>query len=145
MGCDYPYIPKPYYAATMFACKMIRENGYFNKAIRTAARYYGVDSSELAKHVRARQAAGQKGKKRGSMMWFVVVEFYGSDANGEHESGCSIVRGKSLHTVERRLFDEDMRFNKRMDYGGSYAPYKRHVVYGPYDTKEEAETAMEGR
>lgn len=145
MGSEYPYIPKPYYAAVMFACKMIRENGYFNKAIRTAARYYHVDKDELAAHVRARQAAGQKGKQRGAMKWFVAVEFYGSDANGEHESGCKVVRGKTLDTVERRLFEEDTKFNRRMDYGGPYAPYKRHLVYGPYDTKEQAEAAASER
>lgn len=61
----YPYIPKDYYPAVMFACKMIRENGYFNKAISIASGYYGVDEGELSKHVRARQAAGQRGKKRG--------------------------------------------------------------------------------
>lgn len=66
----YPFIPKPYYAAVMFAAKMIRENGYFNKAIQQAAKYYGVDPSELEKHVRARQAAGQKGKKRGSYQYY---------------------------------------------------------------------------
>ena len=60
----YPYIPKKYFKPVMFACKMIRENGYFNKAVQTAANYYGVDADEVAKHVRARQGAGQKGKKR---------------------------------------------------------------------------------
>lgn len=61
----YPYIPKDYYPAVMFACNMIRENGCFNKAISIASGYYGVDEDELSKHVRARQAAGQIGKKRG--------------------------------------------------------------------------------
>ena len=61
----YPYIPKEYYAATMFACKLIRQDGFFNKAINSSAKYYGVDKDELIKHVRARQGAGQRGKKRG--------------------------------------------------------------------------------
>lgn len=60
----YPYIPKEYYSAVMFACKMIRENGYFNKAIKAAAKYYDVDETTLEKHVRARQGAGQKGSTR---------------------------------------------------------------------------------
>lgn len=60
----YPYIPKKYFKPVIFACKLIRENGYFNKAIQTAANYYGVDADEVAKHVRARQGAGQKGKTR---------------------------------------------------------------------------------
>lgn len=74
MGYKYPYIPKQYYAAVMFACKMIRENGYFNKAISTAANYYNVDEDELAKHVRARQGAGQKGTTR-KYKWFLLLTY----------------------------------------------------------------------
>lgn len=43
----YPYIPREYYPAVMFACKMVRESGYKNKAIRTAARYYGSDAEGM--------------------------------------------------------------------------------------------------
>ena len=75
MSYKYPYIPKEYYAATMFACKLIREYGTFNRAISTAAGHYDVNEDELAKHVRARQAAGQKGKKRGKMQWFIVFPY----------------------------------------------------------------------
>ena len=60
----YPYIPKEYYPAVMFACKMIRENGYFNKAIKTASDYYDVDADKVEAYVRKRQGAGQKGKTR---------------------------------------------------------------------------------
>lgn len=60
----YPYIPKEYYPAVMFACKIIRENGWFNKAINTAAKYYGVNREELKSHVRARQGAGQRAKNQ---------------------------------------------------------------------------------
>jgi hypothetical protein len=142
MSKKYPWIPKKYFAAVMFACKMIRENGYFNKAIDTAADYYNVDSNTLAKHVRARQAAGQRGVKRGQMKWFVVLEFYGSDAGGERMTEKSVVRGKSLDTVERRFFERDMEYNKDHDYGGCYAPYVTHNVFGPYDTKEQAESYL---
>jgi len=134
----YPYVPKDYYPAVMFACKMIRDNGYFNKAISTAADYYGVDELELERHVRARQGAGQKGKKRGSMKWFAVIEFHGTDAGGEHRSKQFAVRGKSCSTVERRFFKQDMDYNRRNDYGGSYAPYVTHNVFGPFDTESEA-------
>ena len=60
----YPWIPREYYKPVMLACKMIRENGFFNKAIQTAANYYHVDQKELEQHVRKRQGAGQKGKHR---------------------------------------------------------------------------------
>lgn len=137
----YPWIPQEYYSAVMFACKMIRENGMFNRAIETSANYYNVDGDELEKHVRARQAAGQRGKQRGEMKWFAVVGMYGNDANGADEYECKIVRGKSYETVSRRFLIEDARFNAANDYGGSYAPFQEHHVYGPYDTRDEAQKA----
>ena len=60
----YPYIPKQYYAAVMYACKLIRYHGNYNTAIRISSNHYGVDADTLSKHVRARQAAGQKRKTR---------------------------------------------------------------------------------
>lgn len=60
----YPYIPKSLYPAVMYACSLIRKYGTFNVACRTAANHYGVDADDVEKHVRARQAAGQKGKSR---------------------------------------------------------------------------------
>lgn len=62
----YPYVPKKYYPAVMFACKMIREHGQFNRAIQTSAGYYKVDEDTLIEYVRERQSAGQKGQTRGS-------------------------------------------------------------------------------
>lgn len=82
MATKYPYIPKEYYAAVMFACKMIRENGYFNKAIRTAANYYGVDEDTLEMHVRKRQGAGQKGTTR-KYKYYVVAGFDDFQANDD--------------------------------------------------------------
>ena len=60
----YPYIPRDYYPAVIQACKMIRETGWFNKAVSYYARQYDLDETELAFHIRKRQAAGQKGKRR---------------------------------------------------------------------------------
>ena len=54
----YPYIPKEYFKAVMYACKLIRKYETFNVAVRTAANYYDVSVSEVAKHVKARAAAG---------------------------------------------------------------------------------------
>lgn len=72
MAYKYPYIPKDYYPAVMFACKLIRENGYFNQAISKAADYYRVDENILAHHVRKRQGAGQKWKSR-KYKWYVIL------------------------------------------------------------------------
>lgn len=60
----YPYVPKEYYPAVILACKMIRESGWFNKAVSYCANKYNLDEDTLAYHIRKRQAAGQKGKKR---------------------------------------------------------------------------------
>ena len=67
MKCRYPYIAdKEMYAAVMGACSMIREMGYFHKAVSYYASRYGVDEDELAAHIRARQGVGQHGKQRGA-------------------------------------------------------------------------------
>lgn len=67
----YPYIPKEYYPAVMYACSCIRKYGTFNVAVRSAASKYGLDEDEIAKHVRKRQGAGQKGISR-KYKWYVV-------------------------------------------------------------------------
>lgn len=68
----YPYIPKDYYPAVMYACNCIKKYGTFNVACEAAANKYGVDSDIVKKHVRARQGAGQKNKTR-SYKYYVVV------------------------------------------------------------------------
>ena len=69
----YPYIAdKRMYAAVMGACSYIRDTGYFNKAVSYYADKYGVDENELAKHIRARQSSGQKGKTR-KYKYFLIV------------------------------------------------------------------------
>lgn len=44
----------------MLACKIIREEGAFNKAINSACKYYDVDKDDVIKYVRMRQSHGQK-------------------------------------------------------------------------------------
>ena len=67
----YPYIQnKKMYAAVMGACKWIRQDGYFNKAVKYYADKFNVDEKELENHIRARQSAGQKGKKRGNYKYY---------------------------------------------------------------------------
>ena len=73
-GYTYPYIPKKIYPAVMYACKMIRENGYFNKAIRAASNYYGIDEDAITEHVRKRIAAGKKAKYKPFRYKYFVVE-----------------------------------------------------------------------
>lgn len=138
----YPFVPRDYYPAVMFACKMIRENGFYNQAISRAASYYGVDESTLEKHVRARQAAGQKGKRRGKMKWFVCAEICGNDVAGDSPPKYSIVRGLSRETVMRRFASKDWEFTRKSDYGGSHAPYVLHQVSQAFDTKSQAEDAL---
>lgn len=138
----YPWVPREYFPAVMFACKMIRESGYFNKAIEAASEYYNVDEVELEKHVRARQAAGQRGRKRGSFKWFVAVPFVDSDAHpydGGPGGRPRIVKGLTKESVERRFTKCDAGATKRNDYGGPYSLAYWTRIYGPFTSKSEAE------
>lgn len=78
----YPFIPKSLYPAVMFACKLLREGNGFEYSISASAKYYDVDKEELANHVRAREHAGQKGKKRGHYSNY-IVEYVVEDSLAE--------------------------------------------------------------
>ena len=73
-GYTYPYIPKKIYPAVMYACKLIRKNGFFNKAVRAASRYYGVDKDAIIEHVRKRISAGVRAKHKPFHYKYFVVE-----------------------------------------------------------------------
>lgn len=137
-NADYPWIPREYYAATMTACKMIRQSGWFNKAVRYAASKFNVDEEELEKHVRARQAAGQKGKKRGKMYYFGVVQHVFSEADYEGSTTISAVKGYTQDSVKQRFISADLKYDKRNDTGSVYSLCRSHLVTEPYNTKEEA-------
>ena len=140
----YPYIPdKRMFAAVMGACSYIRETGYFNKAVSYYADKYGVDEKELAMHIRARQAAGQKGRspvsKGRKYKWFFVCETVSSDASPVHTYNYpEIVRGLTAQTVERRYADSDFVRTMKNDYGGNYAPSYNHIVIATFNSKQEA-------
>jgi hypothetical protein len=121
MEHKYPYIPKEYYAAVMFACKIIREKKSFNRGINTAAKYYSVDRDELAKHVRARQAAGQKGSKREKYKYYAIAFFVAGDHYVDYqrpfrEPICfEVVKATSLKNAKNQI---------RNKYGNyRYGPY----------------------
>lgn len=100
----YPYVAdKKMYAAMMFACKMIRENGWFNKAIYTAANWYKVDKDKLEKVVRERQSAGQKAKaKPRKYKWFTCVVLHSIDG-GLFVKNPHIKKGLSKDNVEKMI------------------------------------------
>lgn len=64
---NYPKIPPKYEKAVLYACEQIRETGWFNVSVDDALDEYGLgesDREELERHIRARQAAGQRRASR---------------------------------------------------------------------------------
>jgi len=115
MAYKYPFIPdKTMYAAVMGACSYIRETGYFNKAVKYYANKYGVDEDELAKHVRARQGAGQKGKSR-QYKHFVVAVL--------HNYGCIV---DDVYTFSSWEWTED-DYRKHTEIGVKKATSEQNV------------------
>lgn len=112
-----PYIAdKTMFKAVMFACKIIREKGWFNKAVKTASNYYGVDAEELAKHIRARQSVGQTGTMRGKQKIFLAIGrtyegiMYKDELkhNGENLiRKIRIVKGFNEDTIKHNLNQEE--------------------------------------
>ena len=147
MAYKYPFIPdKRMYAAVMGACSYIRSTGYFNKAVAYYADKFGVSEEELAKHIRARQSAGQTGRKTGTgkkYKWFIVCETVWCEANGEKDyDRPEVLKGLSERTVVRRYSEFDWNRTVRADYGGSYAPVYDHEVIAQFDTEREAMEAL---
>lgn len=138
----YPYIPREYYAATMFACKMIRENGYFNKAIKIAANYYQVDETILKEHVRKRQGAGQKGSRRKYQYYLLLyyeLGFYGDEGYPTtmdwsiddyiHNLKATIVRAINLDNAEKAIRHRDTSLDH----------FNNVILSKAFSTKKEAE------
>ena len=134
MANKMPYIAdKKLYAAVMFACKMIREEGYFNKAVKIAARYYDVDADDVASEIRKRQSVGQTGKKRGKYKYYTCcMECIGND-------------GGSLTYYRPFVAKATCRENASGRYSwfngsyGNYAAEAESVAIKEYETKKEAE------
>ena len=130
MEYKYPYIPKEYYAAVMFACKIIREKHSFAGGINTAAKYYGVDKDELERHVRARQTAGRQGKPRGKYKYY-VAEY----TICERRLDCFVFDKNDCD----RIVIKALNWNNAKKH---YLPFEEGYAVGRYeefDTKAQAE------
>lgn len=141
INSKYPYIPdKKLYAAVMFACKMIRENEFFNRDCSVAANYYGVSEDDVRKEVRRRQAAGQTGIKRKKYKYY-VVEFSVGGANPDYEIAwfdevsaqytvCKATSKENAMSQVSRKYDRDPL--------GEYGPIAYFRRVEEFKTKEQA-------
>ena len=138
----YPYIPKEYYAAVMYACKIIRETGNFNRAVRIASSHYDVDDEILERHIRKRQGAGQKGKasptKNKKYKYFVVAAYnHVDDADGWYVDTTScpdylkVEKGISEASVLRRL-------PRRIFSNNAFCELPIYHIVAERDSKDEA-------
>lgn len=134
----HPWIPKEYYSAVMFACKMIRENGYFNKAISCSANYYDVDYKTLEKHVRARQNAGKKGHKRGKFKYYTIYQLI---ETCEGSQRCC-EKGLVIKALSKNNALKNKKFVSYLDGETYYARDFFPICGGEYATKEEAESRL---
>lgn len=148
----YPYISdKKMYAAVMGACSYIRETGWFNKAVSYYANKFGVDSVELANHIRERQSAGQKAKnkdkpKRKYRYFLFAIILETCEGSQRTVKSIKAYRGLSKETVFKRLSDECARFSMKNDTGSYWSLAKFCYIVGDengYTTKEEAEKDAE--
>lgn len=112
-GYKYPLIPKKYYPAVMFACKMIRQGTGRNVACRRAANYYDVDEDAVSHHVAMRAGAGNKGKKK-THTWVVWTDH----------------RGNVFHCCSRSSFEKAYR---------GYNEDLHKIVCGEFTDKTKAQ------
>ena len=149
MSNKYPYIPKEYYAAVMFACKIIRETHYFNKAIKTAANYYHVDADELERHVRARQAAGQQGAFKGRKYnYYLVFKWIETERDPiPSVEKISVVKATSSENAITQFSEADEREERANYTGGVDSWIVGHSLVGlvyktSYQSENEARAAL---
>lgn len=137
----YPYIPdKKMYAAVMGACKWIREEGYFNKAVSYYAEKYNVDPDELAKHIRARQSAGQKGKTGRTYKYYLVDKREQSYGETHYYNAPVIIKATSAKNAERQFYlGDSLDMQRSFESTGTVI---WHETIGEYDSKGEAEEAL---
>lgn len=129
----YPFIPKEYYAAVMYACKLLRWGKGRNQAVAIAARAYDVDEEGLSKHLAARSGAGQKGKRKAAPEYYIVIRK--TDADNPDFQG---VRTPEVVTKT----EKDKLLDWSQDTGYSYSSYSE--VAGPYSSREEASKDLAG-
>lgn len=148
-----PYIPdKDLYAAVMFACKMVRENGYFNKDCGIAADYYDVDVDEVKRYVRIAQGRGQKQankrKPKVKYKWYAVyyvIDFLADNDFGNYQADdCTIEelvekakveikRATNMDNVEKAILH-----SQNYERGwGTYLQDAFKIL--EFDTKKQAE------
>ena len=130
----YPYVPKDFYPAVMFACKMLEEKFEFDTAIARAAEYYKVDTAELTEHVQKRQAAENQKMKYSyfAVEFSLGVEQDGCDHFQRNKAQYMVKRGLTKNTVKRSMSSGDNAYSK-------YSPQHYFGRIEQFETKEEAE------
>lgn len=152
----YPYInDKRLYAATMCACRMIRETGWFNKGVQYAADQYGFSFEDVANQVRIRQAAGQRHKteekkargEKATYKWFIYCIATATEARPspywDTIGYLKVGKARSFENLYVTLNETTFQWSKRNDTGSVYAIYYLSDIYGEYATKAEAESHVQ--
>lgn len=100
-----PYIAdKNLYKAVMLACKILRDEGHFNKAINSASKYYDIEKDEIIKYVRMRQGHGQKlANKKSPRKYFYYALKVKGDYYGE---GCFMRKATSSQNAENQIYED---------------------------------------
>ena len=115
-----PTIPKDYYPAVMFACKMLRKDGHFNRAVKIASNYYKVDEEKVAEYIKERKQATKNKPNQGKkLMWFVVERTI--ENFGESRKEYSIHKAYSSEALIKRLNNKDYWETYRNDTGSGYS------------------------
>ena len=99
-----PYIAdKNLYKAVMLACKILRDEGHFNKAINSASKYYDIEKDEIIKYVRMRQGHGQKLSNKKHPRKYL---YYAIHVEGDNGVGCFMRKATSQQNAESQIWED---------------------------------------
>lgn len=145
------WIPGNYYAAVRYANKMIRETGWFNRAIETASDYYNVDEEELKEYVvnwrkecNAAKKAEQQDTDEPYYKWYIVISDTTTVTMREYESPCwsiDVKRSKSFDNLKNKLAEEDYRYVMQHDWLDTLC--YSYIWNEGFSSKKEAEKTKE--
>lgn len=136
------FIPKDIYPAVMFARKIMRSGENVGLAVYKAAKYYGVDSSQVAQWLNGKKKTTPKDKKL-KFCWNVI--WVSSDYDGVWSlESKNIFQTDNRSNYSRKIARECANRSRRNDSGSVYSLfYTYDIAPKLYATKNEAITALD--
>lgn len=133
------FIPRDLFPAVMFARKMMRDGEDVRLACYKAAKYYDVETSDVASWLRGKRVFGKK------EYFFAFVIYVSTEATGEFNVfGGKVVKSLQKKEAERKIDRYCTRETAHHDTGSCWSMYFTwEELPEKYQTEKQAQKALE--